>query len=289
MSSIAARKELDMCGSTVKGMMGLLVLGSVAACGGQAEDLEVASLRGALTSRHHPEFSRKLSNIPAYRVNERALTRESVCGARSLQHVNSFTATSGISKDFVSQHKGAVGALTSSPVGSKYCSGTLIGPNIFLTASHCVGSDTVGQYVAFNYERAAGRTDLLRQEFVRISSVAVEGALSGMDYAVLVLDGLPGLTYGWTVPLAEDPGVGKRLVVIQHPNGEPKQIDLGTLAGFDGEYMTYADLDTLPGSSGSGVLDEYGRLVGIHTNGGCSAAGGTNSGVRMEKVVMTTP
>lgn len=278
-----------MYGSIVKGMMGLLLLGSVAACGGQAEDTQVGSVRGALSSRHHPEFSRKLLNVPAYRVNERALTRESVCGTRSLQHVNSFTSTGGVSKDFVNEHKGAVGALTSNPAGSKYCSGTLIGPNVFITASHCVGNDTVGQYVAFNYERAVGRPDLLPQQFVRISSVAVEGALSGMDYAVLVLEGLPGLTYGWTVPLAEDPRVGKRLVIIQHPNGEPKQVDLGTLAGFDGEYMTYGNLDTLPGSSGSGVLDEGGRLVGIHTNGGCSDGGGTNSGVRMEEVVMTTP
>jgi V8-like Glu-specific endopeptidase len=77
--------------------------------------------------------------------------------------------------------------------------------------------------------------------------------------------------------------------VIQHPNGDAKQIAAGTLAGVDGDYLTYGDLDTLSGSSGAGILDSDGKVVGIHTNGGCTAMGGTNSGVRMARIVTTTP
>jgi V8-like Glu-specific endopeptidase len=49
-------------------------------------------------------------------------------------------------------------------------------------------------------------------------------------------------------------------------------------------YLRYGNLDTLGGNSGSGILDSAGRVVGVHTNGGCTSSGGTNSGVRIARI-----
>src|SRR5262245_45226638 len=88
--------------------------------------------------------------------------QESICGrTNDAQHVNSYNGTLGPSIAFVQANKGSKGAMESTNSDSqqvKYCSGTLIAADLFLTAGHCVDASTVGDFVAFNYERAAGST-----------------------------------------------------------------------------------------------------------------------------------
>lgn len=76
------------------------------------------------------------------------------------------------------------------------------------------------------------------------------------------------------------------LAMIEHPNGLPKQIEAGPAASLSGDKIRYGSLDTLGGSSGSGILDATtGMLVGVHINGGCTSTGGTNSGVRISSIL----
>ena len=59
---------------------------------------------------------------------------------------------------------------------------------------------------------------------------------------------------------------------------QTNQTHVGPNTGSSGTTMRYAT-DTTGGNSGSPVIDETtGEAVGIHTNGGCSASGGNNSG-----------
>jgi V8-like Glu-specific endopeptidase len=52
----------------------------------------------------------------------------------------------------------------------------------------------------------------------------------------------------------------------------------------------YTDLDTLVGSSGAGVLNRQGHLVGIHTDGDCAEDGsGTNLGWTAAGIVEASP
>ncbi|WP_394823164.1 trypsin-like serine peptidase [Pendulispora albinea] len=234
-------------------------------------------------SLDHPDFVRKMRDPANYRVNREPGAQESICGIDDLQHVNSYTGTLGVSVAFVNAHKRPVGAMETSPTSGKYCSGTLITSTLFLTAGHCVDSTTVGDYVSFNYELNAAKTALLAQSHYQITGI-VEDSLGGLDYAIVRLANNPGATWGTTASLATDPAVGATLAILQHPNGEPKQIEAGTLASISGNYLRYGNIDTEPGSSGSGILNSAGRLVGVHTNGGCTASGGTNSGVRMSKI-----
>jgi V8-like Glu-specific endopeptidase len=210
----------------------------------------------------------------------------SICGSTDdSQFVNSYNGSLGPSIAFVASNKVSKGAMESSNAdnSSKYCSGTLISNNTFLTAGHCVDSSTVGDYVAFNYERAAGSTTLLTQSHFRISAV-LEDALGGVDYAILRLDGSPGTTFGFATVATADPATGAAITIIGHPAGAPKKIEAGTVSSFSGNSIRYGNLDTLGGSSGSGVLDSSGRVIGVHTNGGCTSTGGTNSGQRISRV-----
>jgi len=207
-----------------------------------------------------------------------------ICGpTNDLQQVNSYNGALGPSVAFVQGHKGPVGAMETSPTGGKFCSGSLISTNLFLTAGHCVDSTTVGEFVSFNFERAANSTALLTQTHVRITAV-VEDALGGVDYAIVRLEGTPGNTFGIAPVAAADPANGTAITIIGHPGGQPKQIEAGTVAGRSGNFITYGNVDTLGGSSGSGVINNAGQIVGVHTNGGCTATGGTNSGVRIARI-----
>jgi len=236
-------------------------------------------------SLHNPNFARKLKEKKSY-VFKPEVKINSICGQNDLQHVNDYDGTLGQPVEFVKKYKTAVGALEYSPSdsSSKFCSGTLIGKNLFLTASHCVDSGITGRAVAFNYERVKGSTSLEKQDHYKIVKVLEDGNSSGLDYAILELEGNPGDKYGVNSIKAEMPENGHLLTIIQHPKGQPKQVESGPKVGVSGVYMSYSDLDTEPGSSGSGVLNKEGFVVGVHTNGGCYSSGGANKGVLMTEI-----
>ena len=149
------------------------------------------------------------------------------------------------------------------------CTGTLIaaaaGP-IILTAGHCVGLGDQA-LLAFNVEDAPDGDELVTDGTV------VEQSL-GPDYALIRPDALPAVT---PTPLAARPT--STLVIIQHPRGAPKAVAEGKYTGSCHGFINYVDLDTLVGSSGAGILDRDGRIVGVHTDGDCDTDGtGSNFG-----------
>lgn len=250
------------------------------------------SVQTAGSQSHHPDFLRKLSNIATFKV-QREVGISSICGKNDLQQVNDYDGTLGQPIEFVNAHKNPVAAMAEgSPAKSdKFCTGTMISPDLFITASHCVDSSTPGKWVVFNYETKPKSKELLPQEHFKIAAVVEEGAAqpTRLDYAILRIEGNPGAKFGFTPVRAVTPPKGHLLTIIQHPSGNPKQIESGPVAGEEGNYVLYSDLDTEPGSSGSGVLDKDGAIVAIHTNGGCTASGGANRGVKMADIAKASP
>jgi V8-like Glu-specific endopeptidase len=212
--------------------------------------------------------------------------QHTICGPTDdSQWVNDYNGTLGPSVSFVAANKATKGALASGSASSnsKYCSGTLISANTFLTAGHCVDSTTVGDYAVFNYERAAGSTALLTQSPFRVDAV-LEDAVGGVDYAIVRLAGSPGTTFGIATVASADPATGAAATIIGHPQGLPKKIEAGTISSFSGNTIRYGNIDTLGGNSGSGIIDSQGRVIGVHTNGGCTASGGVNYGMRISRI-----
>jgi V8-like Glu-specific endopeptidase len=253
----------------------------------------VTGLTAKIASASNADFARKLANPANYVVDRNLVlaSTESICGTNNMQQVADYDGSRGQPVEFVARHERQVAALAyGTPDSSKkYCTGTLISENLFLTAAHCIDATTLNDFAVFNYQKVRGAPGLEEQEHVKIIEV-VEQGLAGLDYAIIKLEGTPGEKYGFTAINSANVDLGHLLTIIQHPSGNPKTVDVGTRKGTRGtNYMTYGDLDTEPGSSGSGVLDQNGQLVGVHTNGGCYPSGGDNAGVFMTKIIAASP
>jgi len=160
------------------------------------------------------------------------------------------------------------------------CTGTLIaagaGP-VVLTAGHCVGLGDQS-LVAFNVEADPDGDPLVT------NGTVIEQALEP-DYALIKLDALPAVT-----PTALTTQATDLLAIIQHPRGGPKVIAEGSFLGECQGVISYADLDTLVGSSGAGVLNRQGQLVAVHTDGDCAVDGsGANTGWTAARIVEASP
>lgn len=174
---------------------------------------------------------------------------------------------------WVRSREGAVGRLNRS------CSGTFIGkhgkqPNLFITAGHCIGKDTAAK-VEFNYEADSDGP------VKTVSGVVLESS-TNPDYALIRLDQNPGVA---PTPFGS---ASDELAIIQHPEAKPKVIAFGKLSKSSDGKIYYSNLDTLGGSSGSGILNDSGSLVGVHTMGACSKSGGTNRGWNISNIIQAS-
>jgi hypothetical protein len=267
---------------------------------------------------------------------------EAICDAwDDSQKVEHYDGSLGVPTDFVAAHQSPVGNLVwnsnlktiyqdpgnvNHPMtgeGRRYCSGTLIADNLFLTAAHCfdpmpqsssdvkvprkngtnepISREEIAKnmHVSFNYqENVAG---ILRAETI----VPVEGFVedgwggadgeNGVDYAILRLFGNPGQAFGHMRIATQDvPGNGM-LCIISHPqqdnNRNIKRIIGGPVFAVEpptGRKIIHR-LDTEVGSSGGPILESpQGPLVGIHTNGGCLTHG-YNYGMRIGALLEVSP
>lgn len=90
-----------------------------------------------------------------------------------------------------------------------------------------------------------------------------------LDFAVIRLDGLPGLQRGWyTLPEKRDlPGA---VWAVHHPSENGQTLTRGTEllgAGEQKPHRFFHDASTVQGSSGGLLLDELGEVAGLHYMG----------------------
>src|SRR6266496_6257665 len=251
------------------------------------------------------------------------ISTESICGSMDdMQHVEQYDGTLGVTQTFVAAHERPVGQLqwnnnlatiytnpgTVNDV--RWCSGTLIANDLFLTAGHCFDVNPDGwqtprdngtgmsvqpaqlalnMHVNFNFQ--VDPMGNLRTEQSFPVTQLVEYRLGGLDFAIARLGGNPGATFGVATISNVDANDTDMLCIIQHPAGLPKRIEAGPQFHVHDDQLGYDTLDTLGGSSGSGILRETtGSLVGVHTNGGCASSGaGHNHGTRISSIIVSSP
>jgi V8-like Glu-specific endopeptidase len=248
---------------------------------------------------------------------------ESICGvADDSQQVELYDGTLGVTAAFVDGHQLPVAqvqwndnlaAVFTSPgdvSGVRWGSGTMIGPDLFLTCGHLFDTDINGWTVPrqngtsnaispqqaatsmhLNFEYQVDENNVLRAEQSYPITQLIEYRLGGLDMAVCRIGGSPGSRYGWSEFATTNAAVGDMLAIIGHPLGQPKRIEAGPATTLSGSVIRYNDIDTLGGNSGSGILHSpSGRVVGVHTNGGCNSAGtGSNSGVAIAAIIAASP
>lgn len=176
----------------------------------------------------------------------------------------------------MSRTVGRVHIRTSTGQRRGYGTGFMVSPRLLLTNNHVLGSarEASSSWVEFNFQDdAEGRladsvtydlepeTFFLTNEHLDYTLVAVsEGAHEGGELR----------QFGWN-RLIEDQGkiiMGEHVNIIQHPNGEPKQLALRENQTVDllDDFLHY-QTDTAPGSSGSPVLNDQWEIVALHHSG----------------------
>ena len=270
------------------------------------------------------EVERLLEGFAAGAVPDDLYTAmlESQCGVTDdSQPVEQYDGTLGVTRAFVDAHQPMVGqlqwnndlaAIYTNPgnvAGVRWCTGALIGDNLFLTAGHCLdrtadgwqlprvnGSNDVissqeiatRMHVNFNFQVDPNGNQRPEQAFA--VTQLIEHRLGNLDFAVLRLQGDPHLSFGTGAVAVADAAVADPIAIIGHPAGQPKRIEAGPVTAFSGDRITYNDIDTLGGNSGSAIwLSPAGTIVGVHTNGGCTTTGGANSGVRIGSILPASP
>jgi V8-like Glu-specific endopeptidase len=249
--------------------------------------------------------------------------RETICGTTDdSQAVEQYDGTLGVTTGFVNAHQASVGQLQwnnnlasiyTNPgdvSGARWCSGTLIANDLFLTAGHCFDSEGGGwsrplqngttnviqpseiatnMHVNFNYQVDPAGNPRPEQSFP-ITSL-VEYRLGGLDFAIVRLGGNPGRTFGTTQISQVDAVLNSMACIIGHPAGFRKRVEAGPITRLQANSIGYNDIDTLGGNSGSGILSAAdGRIVGVHTNGGCDTTmTGNNFGVRITSLIAQSP
>jgi endonuclease G len=169
----------------------------------------------------------------------------------------------------------AVGRIQIRDAGGKmlgYGTGFLVSSRLLLTNHHVLPTtvEASRSTVEFNYQESASGEIQTSKMF---SLAPQDFFLSDEehDYALVAVAPDPALAaYGW-LPLLEDSGkllVGETVNIIQHPNGEPKQLAIRNNQVVDElELFLHYQTDTDPGSSGSPVFNDQWEVVALHHSG----------------------
>jgi V8-like Glu-specific endopeptidase len=169
------------------------------------------------------------------------------------------------------------------------CSGSLIGKNCMISAGHC----TAHTYFA-QFNQKANGTALPEDTYtVNRKTMVYADAGSGSDYSVFKLNPNPitgksaGVAQGFYKVRYTPVSVSEAISVTGYGKDSEdlktftQQTHDGIIGNLIGTILYY-DADTDSGNSGSGViLQATDELIGVHTNGGCYAYGGSNGGTSL--------
>lgn len=157
-----------------------------------------------------------------------------------------------------------------------YGTGFLVSPRLILTNNHVLANAAQAQHsqIEFDYEvQLNGNLKLATSLPLAPDQFFLTDA--DLDFTLVALkpgaSGEPDLTrYGWC-RLREEEGLvlkGEYVSIIQHPNGEPKQIAMRENRVLDLlENFLHYHTDTAPGSSGSPVFNDQWEIVSLHHSG----------------------
>jgi len=174
------------------------------------------------------------------------------------------------------------------------CTVNLMTKGCFITAGHCMASPSLVDVVEFNVPKSNPDRSLNhpppKDQYVPTATRKFSNGGVGNDWGVFTV--APNSETGLT-PLQAQGSTLKRSKVLPVVGGEVRIHGYGVDSGVDNQTQQYHfgpiatvntgstsmsyRADTEGGNSGSAVLSG-GRVVAIHTHGGCTQSGGANQG-----------
>lgn len=154
--------------------------------------------------------------------------------------------------------------------GKGVATGFMISSNILITNHHVfeTSADARDAIARFNYQIDLSGNFLPVDEYG--FDVSFFHTSKELDYSIVRVKNEPGVKWGY-MQLSTDEVINIQddVFIIQHPHGEHKQIALSdnVIAYSDDMVIQYLT-DTLPGSSGSPVLNDSMRVIALHHSGG---------------------
>lgn len=159
-----------------------------------------------------------------------------------------------------------------------YGTGFLIAENILMTNAHVLSDAKTAGFseIEFNYQMdLAGKLTKSITFSLQPDILFATSPQDKLDYSIVSV--APKSTSGKTLdaygylPVSADSPVlsqGQPVSIIQHPNGEPKQMALrnNNVTKIDTPYVIYTT-DTLGGSSGSPIFTDAWEVAGLHHSG----------------------
>ena len=166
--------------------------------------------------------------------------------------------------------------------GFAFGTGFLVGPRLLMTNNHVIASPAEASRVEaeFGYEHDVDGVLSdpvqfnLQPEEVFFSDAALD--ITFVSVAPFSEGGVSIQRYGKLplIPISGKGVPGEWVSIIQHPNGQPKQIairasqiislDPATVPDINLDHFIHYSTDTEPGSSGSPVLNDQWLVVAIH-------------------------
>lgn len=161
-----------------------------------------------------------------------------------------------------------------SPIGT----GFLVSPNLLMTNNHVIPDIEAARSIKaqFGYELGFdGSIQPFSVFELKPDTFFVTSDKDNLDYTLVAVApksdiGVELNRYGWNRLIGSTGKAvnGEPLTIIQHPNGQPKQIALreNMLVHRDDRFLIY-QTDTNPGSSGSPVFNNQWEIVALHHSG----------------------
>ncbi|MCO4753983.1 MAG: trypsin-like peptidase domain-containing protein [Bacteriovoracaceae bacterium] len=159
------------------------------------------------------------------------------------------------------------------------CSGFLVGPDLLVTAGHCVPNEARCEDVSwvfdFKVDPVTGKTPVLtKKDNVYKCNKVIDAKLfntrtNKYDYALIQLDRVVEARAPLKLRSSGKVKTNTKITVIGHPSGLPTKVASGAkVVANDKQNYFVADLDTFGGNSGSAVFDsETGTVEGILVRG----------------------
>lgn len=150
------------------------------------------------------------------------------------------------------------------------CTGALVGPDLVLTAGHCVSAPEVCKTyaVSFGWDLKKAQTGILAKKEIfhckRILEIQ-DNPYQGLDYALIQLD----RKVNAPILKIHKGGITEKLLSLSHPHGLPLKADYATAYEpyKHSTNMFKVQVDTSHSSSGSPLFNNRKEIVGVLSMG----------------------